>query len=209
MVWNAIFIKFIVIVVRLSVRANDSQAGRQSKWHANGNGMAIALMASSVSLYRHYADREQWEERDDRGEGGGMAHSCWSIAKSIINMSTHTYTHTHTGPVKRAKQIGGYYCHYNEYCYPFNAKWLPDMPESRQTLTFKCCRHCSQLTVRTEPHPSISVSSKLRTAGSVQRAAGSWCRPIKISARENKTEMPGKCYAKHLQWCEIFGIHIN
>jgi len=122
-----------------------------------------------------------------------MAHSCWSIAKSIINMSTHTYTHTHTGPVKRAKQIGGYYCHYNEYCYPFNAKWLPDMPESRQTLTFKCCRHCSQLTVRTEPHPSISVSSKLRTAGSVQRAAD----VDRLKSQREKTKQ--KCLGNAMQ----------
>jgi len=58
-------------------------------------------------------------------------------------------------------------------------------PESRRSrsriLTFKCCRHCSQLTVRAEPHPSITESSELS-------AAGSWRRPIKISARNNNNK---------------------
>lgn len=83
-------------------------------------------------------------EPERRPEGNDdWAHSCWSIAKSIINTHTRTLA-------QQAKQIGGYYCHYNNvyYCYPFNTKWPPPPGLTGAILTFKCRRHCSKLTVR-------------------------------------------------------------
>lgn len=148
MVWNAISIKFIVIVVRSSASASERGGGRGSSRGKCGMQMAIALMASSVSLCRHYAALST----GTKGAECDWAHSCWSIAKSIVIINTHALT------AQQAKQIGGYYCHYNVYyCYPFNTKW-PLLTGA--ILTFKCRRHCSKLTVRGQTATRLAASQR-------------------------------------------------
>jgi len=117
MVWNAIFIiKFIVIVVRLSVRANGSQAVKMAcKWQWNGNCINGVVCLIIQALCWQGTGNREWQ---GKGRGNGHIHA-GQLPKALPLL---TWANTHT------KQIGGYYCHYNEYCYPFNAKWLPDMP---------------------------------------------------------------------------------
>lgn len=175
---------------------SGSQAVKQSKWHANGNGMAIALMASSVSLYRHYnADREQRACGYEEGKG---ANSCWSIAKSIaiINMSkyTNTLTHRHTrGQWSGLSRLG-------DIIATITSIVILSTQNGRRSLTFKCSRHCSQLTVRAEPHPSNAESSELNelsAAGSGQRAAE--VDRLKSQRENNKATKQQKCLGKAMQ----------
>lgn len=135
-------------------------------------------------------------EPERRPEGNDdWAHSCWSIAKSIINTHSRTLA-------QQAKQIGGYYCHYNNvyYCYPFNTKWPPP-GLTGAILTFKCRRHCSKLTVRGQTATRLALSqhhsgqSASGEQGEGQGAAD--CQRLK-SQRERNSSSPGKCYAKHL-----------
>lgn len=118
-------------------------------WHANGNcinGVVCLIMqALCCAVNEHEGAECDW------------AHSCWSIAKSIVIINTHAHTQRRA-LAQQAKQIGGYYCHYNVYyCYPFNTKW-PLLTGA--ILTFKCRRHCSKLTVRGQTATRLAASQR-------------------------------------------------
>lgn len=205
MVWNAISIKFIVIVVRSSASASKrggagtgAGANVACKWQWNGNCINGVVCLIMQALCCAVSEQE--------GAECDWAHSCWSIAKSIVIINTHAHAHTHTRALaQQAKQIGGYYCHYNVYyCYPFNTKW-PLLTGA--ILTFKCRRHCSKLTVRGQTATRLAAS---QGAAADPVNVQLWRRAIKISAREtaNKTRL-GNAMQNIWLGCEIFGIHIN
>lgn len=156
MVWNAISIKFIVIVVRSSASASARGGGRGNSRGKCGMQMAIALMASSVSLCRHYAALSA-----STREPSATGHIHAGQLPKALSLLTHTHTHAGThrrALAQQAKQIGGYYCHYNVYyCYPFNTKW-PLLTGA--ILTFKCRRHCSKLTVRGQTATRLAASQR-------------------------------------------------
>lgn len=160
-------------------------------------------MASSVSLCRHYAALSA-----STREPSATGHIHAGQLPKALSLLTHTHTHAGThrrALAQRAKQIGGYYCHYNVYyCYPFNTKW-PLLTGA--ILTFKCRRHCSKLTVRGQTATRLAASQRaVREWGGGEGAAADpvnvqlWRRAIKISAKERNSEQnsPGKCYANYL-----------
>lgn len=91
--WNGMKCNFHQIYCyccAIECECERERRGRGSSRGKCGMQMAIALMASSVSLCRHYAALST----GTKGAECDWAHSCWSIAKSIVIINTHAHTHT-------------------------------------------------------------------------------------------------------------------